>query len=168
MGAVNQNGRMGTEDLAKQARRVMDANRYVTLGTTEDDGRPRVSPVYFTHDGYRDLFWASSPNSAHSRNVAARPDVSAVIFDSTAEVGQGRAVYLTGRAAQVSDDELEVACSRAFARLSGAAKPFAPAELSGDAELRLYYLRIARHEVHVRGSDPVHGTGIDRRVEVEL
>src|SRR4051794_32128368 len=111
---------MHTTDLAQRARLVLDSNRYLTLGTSEDDGRPRVSPVYFTHDGYRDIYWVSSPGSAHSHNVAARPDVAAVAFDSTAEVGQGSAVYLTGPAAQVPDYELESACARAFAKLSGA------------------------------------------------
>ncbi|GAA4351164.1 pyridoxamine 5'-phosphate oxidase family protein [Angustibacter luteus] len=159
---------MSTDDLAEEARQVLDTNQYLTLGTTEDDGQPRVSPVYFTHDGYRDVYWVSSPGSAHSHNVAARPDVAAVVFDSTAEVGQGSAVYLTGTAAQVPDDELESACARAFAKLSGAAKPFTPEELSGAAELRLYRLRVVQHDVHVRGSDPVHGTGIDRRVQVDL
>ncbi|WP_426564287.1 pyridoxamine 5'-phosphate oxidase family protein [Angustibacter sp. McL0619] len=159
---------MATMDLAQRARLVMDSNQYLTLGTSEDDGRPRVSPVYFTHSEYREVYWVSSPDSAHSHNIAARPDVSVVIFDSTAEVGQGSAVYLTGTAEQVLDDELEAACSLAFAKMSGAAKPFAPAELSGDAELRLYRLKVTRHEVHVRGSDPDHGNGIDRRVEVSL
>jgi hypothetical protein len=88
---------MRTTDLAERARAVLDANRYLTLGTIEDDGRPRVSPVYFTHDDYRDVFWVSSPGSAHSRNISARSDVSAVVFGSTAEVGQGSAVYLICR-----------------------------------------------------------------------
>ena len=159
---------MSADDLAEQARQVLDSNRYLTLGTTEDDGQPRVSPVYFTHDGYRDVFWVSSPGSAHSHNLAARPDVSGVVFDSTAEVGHGSAVYLTGTAAQVPDDELDAACARAFGRMSGAARLFAPQELTGEAELRLYRLRVVVHEVHVRGGDPIHGTGIDRRVEVDL
>jgi hypothetical protein len=45
---------------------VLDANRYLVLGTIEQDGRPRVSPVYFTHDDYRRLYWVSSPASTHS------------------------------------------------------------------------------------------------------
>ena len=159
---------MSTEDLAEQARRVMDANQYLTLGTSEDDGRPRVSPVYFTHDRYRDVFWVSSPDSAHSHNVAARPEVSAVIFDSTAEVGQGTAVYLTGTARRCRTTSSRPP-ARALSRGSvGAAKPFAPDELSRRSRAAVVLAAVARHEVHVRGSDPVHGTGIDRRVEVDL
>lgn len=30
------------------ARRVLDSNRYMVLGTVEPDGGPRLSPVFFT------------------------------------------------------------------------------------------------------------------------
>ncbi len=96
---------MSDDFLRHQAKRVLDQNRYMTLGTTEADGRPRVSPVYYTHDDYRDVYWVSSPEATHSQNLAARPDVVAVVFDSTATVGNTAAVYLTGRARMVPDAE---------------------------------------------------------------
>ena len=34
------------------ARNVIDANNYMVLATADADGRPWVSPVYFTSDGY--------------------------------------------------------------------------------------------------------------------
>jgi hypothetical protein len=40
-------------------------------------------------------------------------------------------------------------------------------ELSGDAEFRLYRATVHSVEIHVRGSDPERGTGIDRRLAVE-
>ncbi|MFD0532754.1 pyridoxamine 5'-phosphate oxidase family protein [Actinomadura luteofluorescens] len=76
------------------ARTVIDGNRYMTLGTSEADHRPRLSPVYFTHAGYRTFYWVSSPDARHSGNIAARPEVAIVIYDSTVEIGQGRAVYI--------------------------------------------------------------------------
>jgi nitroimidazol reductase NimA-like FMN-containing flavoprotein (pyridoxamine 5'-phosphate oxidase superfamily) len=85
-------GPASEDDLAEMARQVVDANHFMTLGTSEPDGRPRLSPVYFTHAGYRDFYWVSSPTAHHSVNLAARPAVAVVIFDSTALPGQGRAV----------------------------------------------------------------------------
>jgi hypothetical protein len=38
----------GHRDLDVMARRVIDANHYMTLGTIDPDGRPRPSPVYYT------------------------------------------------------------------------------------------------------------------------
>ena len=156
------------DELAERARRVIDTNRYLTLGTTEPDHRPRLSPVYYTHDGYHDFYWVSGPDAHHSVNLAARPDVAIVIFDSTAPVGQGKAVYISARAARVPDDELAAGCAAAFGRVAPGAVSFRPDELSGDADLRLFRARATGYEVHVRGSDPDYGTGIDTRRRVSL
>jgi hypothetical protein len=171
--AVKANCRYGStmstsDDLVAYARRVIDNNRYMTLGTAEPDGRPRVSPVYFTHAAYRDFYWVSSPDAQHSLNVAARPDVAIVIFDSTAPVGEGQAVYLTAQAVQVPEDELAAQCALAFTDVGPGAVAFSPADLSGTADLRLYVAHASRHEVHIRGRDPRYGTGIDRRQEVRI
>lgn len=161
-------GPASEDDLAEMARQVIDANHFMTVGTSEPDGRPRLSPVYFTHAGYRDFYWVSSPTAHHSVNLAARPAVAVVIFDSTATPGDGRAVYLEADAAQVPDPELADRCAAAFARVAPGARAFTPAELSGEAPLRLYLARATKHEVHIRGRDPVYGTGIDRRLAVAL
>ena len=152
----------GHPDLDVMARRVIDANHYMTLGTQDPDGRPRLSPVYYTAARYRDFYWLSSPDAQHSRNVGARPVVEIVIFDSTARVGEGEAVYLTARARAVRDDELEAVCPEAFRTTAGAQR-FAPDELRGDGDLRLYVARVESCDVHVAGRDPVHGRGVDTR-----
>ena len=85
-------------DLAQRARTVLDTERYLVVGTVDPDGVPRVSPVFFTHDRYRDLYWVSRPDTHHSTNLATWPWVSAVVYDSGSPVGEGRAVYVTGRA----------------------------------------------------------------------
>jgi nitroimidazol reductase NimA-like FMN-containing flavoprotein (pyridoxamine 5'-phosphate oxidase superfamily) len=158
-----------SSDLGERARHVIDTNRYLTLGTTEPDHRPRVSPVYFTHVGYRDFYWVSSPKARHSLNIADRPEIAVVIFDSTAAVGEGQAVYISANASVVPDDELPQRCAEAFTRVGpGAARPFEPHELSGDADLRLYRATATSHELHIPGRDPVYGTGIDTRRQVTL
>jgi hypothetical protein len=154
--------------LEEMARAVIDENHYMTLGTTEPDNRPRVSPVYFTHAAYRHFYWVSSPDAHHSHNVAARPPVAIVIFDSTAAVGRGRAVYVTATAVQVPDAELPAECAAAYTAVGQGAVAFTPEELSGAADLRLYKATAERHEVHIRGGDQTYGTGIDTRREVTL
>jgi hypothetical protein len=144
------------------ARRVIDANHYMTLGTVEPDGSPRLSPVYFTAARYTDFYWLSSPLAHHSRNVVARPGVRIVIFDSTARVGAGAAVYISAVARQVADDEVEGLLPEAFSPRAGA-RAFAADELRGDAGLRLFVASASAWDVHVPGRDPVHGSGIDRR-----
>jgi nitroimidazol reductase NimA-like FMN-containing flavoprotein (pyridoxamine 5'-phosphate oxidase superfamily) len=158
-----------SSDLGERARHVIDTNRYLTLGTTEPDHRPRVSPVYFNHVDYRDFYWVSSPTARHSLNIADRPEIAIVIFDSTAAVGEGRAVYVSAHASVVPDDELPRRCDEAFVHVGpGRARRFEPHELSGDADLRLYRAQATSHEIHIPGGDPVHGTGIDTRRQVTL
>jgi pyridoxamine 5'-phosphate oxidase-like protein len=152
----------GHRDLDAMARHVIDANLYMTLGTLGPDGRPRVSPVYYTAARYTDFYWVSSPEARHSRNIAERPEVAIAIFDSTLPVGAGEAVYLDATAREVLEEELEAVRGEAFRR-TGGARAFTPAELRGDADLRLYVARATGCEVHVPAGHPVHGTGIDVR-----
>jgi len=95
---------------AAVARSVLDRSAYMTLGTADADGRPWVSPVWFACDAQRTFWWVSRPDAVHSRNIAARPDVAIVVFDTGAAVGEAQAVYVRARAAQVDDpDGLRVA-----------------------------------------------------------
>ncbi|MCA5891757.1 pyridoxamine 5'-phosphate oxidase family protein [Isoptericola sp. NEAU-Y5] len=153
-------------DLTSDAARVLATVRYVALATIDPDGAPRVSPVFFTRDGHH-VYWVSSPAAHHSRNVEREPRVEGVVFDSTVRVGSAEAVYLTGRARRVPDDELGTRCAAAYADTRDGVS-FTPEELAGGSDLRLYLLEVDRWEVLVRGRDPERGTGTDRRVPVPL
>ena len=156
----------GHPDLDAMARRVVDANRYMTIATLDPDGAPRLSPVYYTPARYTDLYWVSSPEAHHSRNLRERPEVQIVIFDSTVAVGHAEAVYLGARAREVPDEELDGVLGEAF-RPERGARAFTRAELTGDGDLRLYVASTTSCEVLARGGDPVHGTGVDRRVPAD-
>jgi hypothetical protein len=60
-------------ELDETARRVIDANLYLTLGTQDPDGSPRLPPVFYTAARYTDFYWLSSPDAHHSRNLARSP-----------------------------------------------------------------------------------------------
>ena len=94
-------------DLAAHARAIIDANLYLTLGTTDPDGRPWSSPVYFAPVGDREFCWQSATDARHSRHLAQRPHVSMVIFDSTVAPYHGRAVYAVGEARELSGSDLD-------------------------------------------------------------
>src|SRR4029079_9766946 len=124
-------------DLDAMARRVIDGNLYMTLATLEPDGSPRLSPVYFTPARYTDLYWVSSPDAHHSRNVRELPGVEIVIFDSSVAVGHAEAVYISANAREIPREELHEVIDEAFGERGGARR-FAPEELHGDGDLRLY------------------------------
>ena len=82
---------MSATDLDAVARAVLAGNRYMTLGTADEHGHPWVTPVWFARADYHEFFWVSSPQARHSRNLAARPQMSIVIFDSQVPVGSAAA-----------------------------------------------------------------------------
>ena len=130
---------MNADGPAAAARAVIDSNRYMTLGTADEDGRPWVSPVWFAHSGYHEFFWVSSPDARHSRNLAARPDLAIVIFDSQVPEFGAQAVYISASAEQLADDALERGIE-VFARKSEAdgLPPWSRADVEGSAKHRLY------------------------------
>jgi nitroimidazol reductase NimA-like FMN-containing flavoprotein (pyridoxamine 5'-phosphate oxidase superfamily) len=146
---------------AEAARALVDASSYLTLATADADGRPWASPVWFAHDGYATFVWMSQPGARHSRNVAARPEVALVFFDSTVAPGQRNAVYVEAVAGIVPDAELAAAVAvyreRSVAR---GLEPLAVDEVSGDAPWRLYRARASA--VYVLEDEH------DRRVPVRI
>ena len=70
------------DDLGAVARSIIDRNRFMTLATADAEGLPWASPVWYAPKDPRELFWVSSPDARHSRNIEVRPQVAIVIFDS--------------------------------------------------------------------------------------
>lgn len=152
-------------DLDDAARRQLEANRFMVLGTVDPSGRARVSPVWFSLVDHREVYWLSNPEAHHSRNVERQPEVAIVVFDSRADPHTGQAVYLEATAERVPEDELEAACAAAFEHVD-AALSFTPESLE-DEPFVLYRARITASEIHVRGSDVGEGQS-DKRVAVTL
>jgi uncharacterized protein YhbP (UPF0306 family) len=160
---------MSQPDPADVARDVLQTNLYMTLGTADASGNPWVTPVFFAaDDAARTFYWVSSPDARHSRNLAERPTVSVVVFDSRVLVGTASAVYMSGTAGRVGDAELDAAALLYGSRGHGA-RYFPPEELTGDATLRLYRATITGHSILVRGGDPAFGSPeVDGRLAVDL
>ena len=155
------------KDAAAIAREVLDGNLYMTLATADAAGRPWATPVFFTADGPTRFYWVSSPDARHSRNIAERPEVGIVVFDSQVAVGAAEAVYMAGTAALVGDDELEVCAGIYGSRLSESRR-FSTAELRAPAPFRLYRATVTQHDILLRGGDPENARGADDRKPVDL
>lgn len=125
------------------AREVIDRERFMTLATADEDGRPWASPVWFGHDGYREFVWVSHQEVQHSRNIEARPDIAIVIFDSKQTPGDGRAVYMAATAGR-SEHGLDAFNRRG--REQGL-REWTEADVSGDARLRLYCATVTEWSV---------------------
>ena len=96
-------------DLETQAREILAANRYMVLGTADAEGRPWVSPVWFASEDGAALHWISKPGARHSRNVATRPEIAIVVFDSSAAPDDARALYADAVAERLDGGERDAA-----------------------------------------------------------
>jgi nitroimidazol reductase NimA-like FMN-containing flavoprotein (pyridoxamine 5'-phosphate oxidase superfamily) len=149
-------------DLDAVARGILDDNRYMALGTADEHGRPWVSPVYYAPDGYRTFYWVSSPERRHSRNVAVRPEVSIVVFDSQVAIGDGQAVYMTATASELTGEELERGIET-FSRVSQrhGARAWSVEDVRPPAALRLYRATVSEHWVLDPERRPDERTPVD-------
>lgn len=132
--------------LARTTREIIDSNRYMTLATADETGRPWASPVWFAHQGFRHFLWVSKPGARHSRNLAIRPELALVIFDSTVAEGDAAAVYVEGRGEEITGDELERALE-IYSRRSVATglAPWGAADVTAPARHRLYRATASTH-----------------------
>jgi uncharacterized protein YhbP (UPF0306 family) len=135
-------------DLGAIARTIIDSNLYMTLGTAGDEGDPWVSPVYYAPAGYSEFYWVSYPEARHSRNLAVRPRVSIVIFDSRAPIGTGQGVYMSAVARELADRDLDRGIE-VYSRRSGAhgAREWTREDVCPPARLRLYHATVSEHYV---------------------
>jgi pyridoxine/pyridoxamine 5'-phosphate oxidase len=120
-------------------------NSYMTIATADAQGVPWVSPVWLAPWGEQRLLWVSDPQARHSRNIAARPEVAIVIFDSTVAVGDAEALYLEATAEQLTDESLDAGIAAFSAHsLSGGLEPWSLEDVTAPAKHRLYCATVRR------------------------
>ena len=136
---------------------IIEASRYLVLATADKAGRPWSSPVYFAHIGFTEFFWVSSPDATHSRNIAVRPEVGIVIFDSQAAIGAGQGVYMSAAAKLLGDDEtargIEAFSGRSLAHGGG---EWTSEDVRPGAGLRLYQATADSHWILAKDGRPDH------------
>lgn len=148
------------ETQAETARRLIDSVAYMTLATADQEGRPWASPVWYAHDDYRRFIWVSNPDARHSLNLAARPELAIVIFDSHVSPGHGEGVYVEARAEEVAGADVEPALE-IFSResVNQGMRAWAKEDVREGARLRLY--RATASALFILSPD-------DRRIPVAL
>jgi nitroimidazol reductase NimA-like FMN-containing flavoprotein (pyridoxamine 5'-phosphate oxidase superfamily) len=99
------------EGLETIARSIIDSNRYMTLATADETGLPWVTPVWYAPAQYREFLWVSSPQARHSRNLATRPQLAIVIFDSH-QPGGWHAVYMSAVAEELAGVDVDEGIAR--------------------------------------------------------
>jgi nitroimidazol reductase NimA-like FMN-containing flavoprotein (pyridoxamine 5'-phosphate oxidase superfamily) len=154
--------------LEATGREIVDSGFYMVLGTADADGRPWASPVWYAPAGYREFFWVSSPEVQHSRNIAVRPEISIVVFDSRQPVGTGQAVYMSATAQQVTGPDEEQRGMEIFdrrGREQGETRRWTVDDVQPPKPIRLYRATVTAHSMLDKSDQ---GPGYDHRTGVAL
>lgn len=146
--------------LEETARAIVDATSYMTLGTADEDGVPWVTPVWYAAADYREFLWISRPEARHSYNIAVRPQVSIVFWDSHVPIGTGKGVYVAAGAEQVTDAAEIARGMEIFSRRSESqgGRTYTADDVREPAHLRLYHAVVTEHWLGLN----------DRRTRVEI
>jgi nitroimidazol reductase NimA-like FMN-containing flavoprotein (pyridoxamine 5'-phosphate oxidase superfamily) len=146
-------------DLAKG---IIDANLYMVLATADGTGRPWASPVYYANAGYSEFFWVSSPEATHSRNIAVRPQVSIVIFDSQVPIGTGQGVYMEATAGEIEGAELDRGLEVYSARtVATGGRPWTFADVEEGSGIRMFRATASGHSMLAKDGAPDHRVPVD-------
>jgi Pyridoxamine 5'-phosphate oxidase len=106
--------------------------------------------VWFANEDYRELYWVSYPGARHSQNIAVRPQIAMVVFDSTVPAGTGQGVYMTATAEQLTDAGAIEHGIGVFSRESvrqGGEEEWGPDQVTGEARLRLYRASVREYSI---------------------
>ncbi len=150
----------------ERARRLIDTGRHMTIATADSAGRPWVSPVFYSIDNDRALYWVSDKDALHSANVRDQPDVAIVIYET--DEGDVDAVYIHARAAELNDEAealfgIDVMASR---DQGDKWKIDDISEVTGDGPWRIY--RASRKRTQVRVERTKQGKPVVEREDADF
>jgi uncharacterized protein YhbP (UPF0306 family) len=149
------------QDFETLARTIIDSNMYMVLGTADESGQPWVSPVYYASAEYREFYWVSSPEVRHSRNIAVRPQIGIVIFNSQVPIGTGQGVYMSAIAEQLTGADLDRGIE-IFSRtsLGHGGREWTREDIGEAALYRLYRATALEHWIRDPVGRPDHRTPV--------
>ena len=141
---------------------IIDSSLYMVIATADESGRPWASPVYFAVEDYRNFYWVSSLEAQHSRNIAMRPEVGIVVFDSGAEIGTGQGVYMEADAGLLSGAELDRGLSVFTVRSIGhGGSAWRSDDLDETGLVRMYRATASRYSMLAKDGRPDHRLSVD-------
>lgn len=149
---------------------LIENNTTMIIATANADGKPWISPVFFSYDDQFNLYWVSDKKAQHSASVRTRPQVGIVIVGAIPPEDYPDAAYFDAEAIELNNETDIKQGMTALAKRHQADKFVikTPADASGDACWRIY--KATYKEVSKREDDVDHDTGqaITVRMPVKL
>lgn len=149
----------------KKARQIMDEIVYITLATSSKKGKPWNTPTYAAFDDAYNFFWHSGKYAQHAQNIKENSDVFLVVYDSTKQWGQGKAVYIRAQAYELTDEEELTKALEYLGKRTG--EDMGPVEkFLGTAPRRVY--KAVPKQMWMNKNTEIDGRRVDIRVEIDL
>jgi len=89
------------KDPLAEAALLLDSQRAMVLSVATAEGGSHAAPVYYVRGEGFALYWLSSPESLHSREVARTGAAAAAVFRPSRRWTDLRGIQMRGRAARV-------------------------------------------------------------------
>jgi uncharacterized protein YhbP (UPF0306 family) len=84
----------------QEAARLLDSQRTMVLSVALEGGGSHAAPLYYVRgEGFR-LYWLSSAESLHSREIARCGEAAAAVFRPSRRWAELRGIQIRGRAAR--------------------------------------------------------------------
>lgn len=150
------------DDLSDRIRTFLAGHNTMTLATIGPQGEPQAAAVFYALDEESNLYFLSSPNSRHSRNLAQEPRVAATVQADGQAWQEIRGLQIQGEAHLVTGVQATARAARIYSKrfdfltglLGGAGN--GPTTLQGPvASSRFYVL----HPTWMRLIDNTQGFG---------
>lgn len=149
------------------AKQIFQNIQYAALATADSQGDPWNTPVFCAYDKLGRIYWSSHIESMHSKNIAQRPQIFIVLYNSKAGKGEGTGLYIKAGVDVLTDiDEIKEALVLLGKRRG---KSFDhPEKFVANAQQRLY--RATPHKAWINDAEQdADGDFIkDYRIEVSL
>ena len=93
--------------VVNSVRAVVNECTTLSLATVDERGGPWAANVNYAADEALNLYFISSPGSAHSRHIAARRDVAATAYAPFTRPAEIRGLQMRGRVEPIAAGEFE-------------------------------------------------------------
>jgi pyridoxamine 5'-phosphate oxidase-like protein len=90
---------MNHTDLQARVREALESTDIMALSTIDDDGGPWTSPVQYQSDSQLNLYFASTPDARHVRNIQRDARVAVAIYHMPGPPGGNLGLQIRGIAA---------------------------------------------------------------------
>ena len=113
---------MTASDLQSTLRRFFTEAPTLSLATVDDAGHPHAANVNFTADDDLNLYFLSSPDSAHSRHIARCPQIAATCYAEFTDARDIRGAQLRGLCTATDPADFDAHWARFCAKFPYAAE----------------------------------------------